>query len=63
MQFAHPVVGELTLAYEAMAVPDRPDQVMVVYTAEPGSPSDDALRLLSSWCADSPSTVLAPPST
>ena len=53
MQFAHPVVGELTLAYEALAVPDRPDQLMIVYTAEPGSPSDVALRLLSSWHADS----------
>ncbi len=62
MQFAHPVVGDLTLAYEALAVPDRPDQVLVVYTAEPGSPSEDALRLLSSWY-ESRSAVSAPPGT
>lgn len=49
MLFAHPVVGELSLAYEALAIPDRPDQTMVVYTAEPGSASDEALRLLASW--------------
>jgi transcriptional regulator with XRE-family HTH domain len=42
----HPVVGELALHYETMLLPSDPDQILVTYTAEPGSPSADALRLL-----------------
>jgi transcriptional regulator with XRE-family HTH domain len=45
----HPVVGELTLGYEAMALPDAPDRSLVTYTAQPGSPDETALRLLASW--------------
>jgi hypothetical protein len=45
----HPVVGELTLGYEAMALPDAPDRSLVAYTAQPGSPDETALRLLASW--------------
>ncbi|WP_426593478.1 helix-turn-helix transcriptional regulator [Cellulomonas sp. McL0617] len=51
-RFHHPVVGELTLAYEELAVTAAPGQVLLVYTAEPGSPSADRLRLLASWAAD-----------
>jgi transcriptional regulator with XRE-family HTH domain len=51
--FHHPVVGDLSLAYEALAVPDAPDQVLVTYTAEPGSAAGTALRLLASWTAHS----------
>jgi transcriptional regulator with XRE-family HTH domain len=53
MHLAHPIVGELALAYEALAVPDRPDQLIIVYTAQPGSPSEERLRRLSNWNADS----------
>jgi transcriptional regulator with XRE-family HTH domain len=52
MHFHHPVVGEFSLAYEAFAVPDAPDQTMVTYTAQPGSPAYTALRLLATWHAD-----------
>ncbi|GAA5141083.1 helix-turn-helix transcriptional regulator [Nocardioides marinquilinus] len=48
-RYHHPVVGDLTVAYEALAVPDAADQVLFVYTVEPGSPSEEALRLLASW--------------
>ena len=41
----HPVVGELELAYEILEIPDR-GQRLVIYTALPGSPSLEALRLL-----------------
>jgi transcriptional regulator with XRE-family HTH domain len=41
----HPVVGWLDLDCEALHDPDR-DQWVVLYTAPPGSPSHDALRLL-----------------
>lgn len=53
-RFHHPVVGELTLAYEEFAITAEPGHVMLVYTAEPGSPSADRLRLLASWAAEQP---------
>jgi transcriptional regulator with XRE-family HTH domain len=59
-RFRHPVVGELTLAYEELAVTAEPGQVLMVYTAEPGSPSADRLRLLASWAADHPSADTSP---
>ncbi len=57
-RFHHPVAGELTLAYEELALTAEPGRVMLIYTAEPGSPSAERLRLLASWsasaAADSP---------
>jgi transcriptional regulator with XRE-family HTH domain len=47
----HPVVGELTLAYEAMDLSADTGLTLHVYTAEPASPSADALGLLASWAA------------
>ncbi|GAA1713285.1 helix-turn-helix transcriptional regulator [Streptomyces yatensis] len=47
----HPVVGELTLRHETLALPADPDQAVCVYTAEPGSASAEALALLASWSA------------
>ena len=47
----HPVVGDLDLAYEAMEFPSDPGLTLLVYTAEPASRSQDALRLLASWAA------------
>ncbi|MER6669763.1 helix-turn-helix transcriptional regulator [Amycolatopsis japonica] len=48
----NPIVGELRLRYETLRLPDDPDQALVIYTAEPGSESDRALRLLASWVTD-----------
>jgi transcriptional regulator with XRE-family HTH domain len=56
-RFRHPVVGELTMAYEELAITAEPGQVLMVYTAEPGSPSAERLRLLASWAADPSSTA------
>lgn len=50
-RFVHPVVGELTLAYEELAITADPGAVLMIYTAEPGSPSAERLRLLASWAA------------
>jgi hypothetical protein len=41
----HPQVGRIDVICEVLVVPER-DQRVVLYTAEPGSPSDQALRLL-----------------
>jgi transcriptional regulator with XRE-family HTH domain len=51
-RFHHPVVGELTLAYEEFAITAEPGHILLVYTAEPGSPSAERLRLLASWTAE-----------
>ena len=56
-RFNHPVVGEVTLAYEELAITAEPGQVLMIYTAEPGSPSAERLRLLASWTADHPIPV------
>jgi len=47
----HPVVGDLELAFESFPLAADPSQGLLTYTAEPGSPSQDALRLLASWAA------------
>jgi transcriptional regulator with XRE-family HTH domain len=50
-RFRHSVVGELTVSYEAMELVADPGLTMFVYTAEPGSKSEEALNLLGSWTA------------
>ena len=47
----HPVVGDLHLAFEAMDLPADAGLSLIVYSAEPGSASADALNLLASWTA------------
>jgi len=49
--FHHPVVGELSFAYEAVEMNSEPGLTLTFYTAEPGSPSEEALNLLASWAA------------
>ena len=47
----HPLVGDLTLAYERLELPADPGLALVTYSAEPGSASDKALGELSKWAA------------
>jgi hypothetical protein len=47
----HPVVGDLDLPFESFPLAADPSQNLLTYTAEPGSPSQDALNLLASWAA------------
>lgn len=51
-RYRHPVVGEFSLKYEAFALPDAPDLAFVCQVADPGSPDEEALRLLASWTAE-----------
>ncbi|WP_369386880.1 helix-turn-helix transcriptional regulator [Streptomyces sp. CG1] len=44
--FQHPLVGPVTVNCDALDLTDR-DQQVVIYTAVPGSSSEEALRLLS----------------
>lgn len=50
-RFQHPVVGEVVLAYEELAITADPGHILMIYTAEPGSPSAERLKLLASWAA------------
>ena len=45
----HPVVGDLSLDYEALDLPGDAGQRILVYSAEPASRSQEALDLLASW--------------
>ena len=47
--FHHPIVGDLTVGFESLYVGDNLDLNFVTYTAEPNSPSAEALGLLASW--------------
>jgi transcriptional regulator with XRE-family HTH domain len=49
----HPVVGELTLAYESLDLVTDSGLRLNAYTAEPGSTTQEALNLLASWTATS----------
>jgi hypothetical protein len=48
-RFRHPLVGELTLTYENLALPADPGLAVVAYSAEPGSRSEEALAELGGW--------------
>ncbi|WP_136709141.1 helix-turn-helix transcriptional regulator [Agromyces sp. H66] len=45
----HPVVGDLTVEYETLTLPGDGDTTLFLYSTEPNSPSDRALRVLASW--------------
>ncbi|WP_017570539.1 helix-turn-helix transcriptional regulator [Nocardiopsis halotolerans] len=45
-RFVHPMVGELTLDWDAYPLPGAPGPVLVAYTAEPGTGDAERLQLL-----------------
>jgi transcriptional regulator with XRE-family HTH domain len=57
-RFHHAVVGDLVLAYEGLELTGDPGQTLITFTAEPGSPSQQALTFLASW-AGSPHPTTA----
>ncbi|GAA2345712.1 helix-turn-helix domain-containing protein [Streptomyces kunmingensis] len=50
--YRHPLVGDLTLDCDTWSRADDSGQRLMVLTAETGSPSHDALRILTAWTAD-----------
>jgi transcriptional regulator with XRE-family HTH domain len=50
----HPLVGDLTLDFEAFDLPGDTGQRLNVYLAPPDGPSADALTMLASWTARAP---------
>jgi transcriptional regulator with XRE-family HTH domain len=58
----HPVVGDLHLVYDVMELPADPGLALIAFSAEAGSPDDDALKLLASWAAThNPADALTTP--
>lgn len=49
--FHHPVVGELSLSLTRLDLPADDGLTIFTYTAQPGSRSEEALKLLGSWAA------------
>ncbi|MQY05985.1 helix-turn-helix transcriptional regulator [Actinomadura macrotermitis] len=45
-RFRHPIAGDLTLDYETFQVPGAAHHLLVIYTAPPGSPAEEALAFL-----------------
>ena len=61
-QFRHPAVGLLELVYHTLDLPseDRGKLALTIYTAEPGTPSEDGLKLLASWAATNTASTPEP---
>ncbi|WP_410611276.1 helix-turn-helix transcriptional regulator [Amycolatopsis sp. lyj-109] len=55
--FRHPDVGEFTLGFQSMRLPDTQGQNVVVYHAEPDTPEYDAMVLLDMAASEPPATV------
>jgi hypothetical protein len=50
-RFHHPAVGEMELVHESLDLSGDPGLSLTVYSADPGTPAADALKLLASWAA------------
>jgi transcriptional regulator with XRE-family HTH domain len=50
--YRHPLVGDLTLDCDTWDSPDGSGQRLMIVSAEPGTPSHDRLRILTSWNAE-----------
>ncbi|MFD2419767.1 helix-turn-helix transcriptional regulator [Amycolatopsis pigmentata] len=56
----HPDAGLLEFGVEIVSAPHLPEQHLVVYTVEPGSPTARVLPILASWATDA-TTPVSPP--
>ncbi|MFI2410338.1 helix-turn-helix transcriptional regulator [Streptomyces sp. NPDC018947] len=59
-RFHHHAVGDLTLAYEGLETAAEPGLTLTIHTAEPGSSSEEGLRLLATWAATQDADVTRP---
>ncbi len=50
----HPAVGDLEFSYQAMDLPANPEWFLFAYTAEPGSPTEERMKLLGSLAVTAP---------
>ncbi|GAB2889495.1 helix-turn-helix transcriptional regulator [Streptomyces deserti] len=50
-RFHHPAVGEMELVHESLDLPGGQGLSITVYSADPGTPAADTLKLLASWAA------------
>jgi transcriptional regulator with XRE-family HTH domain len=50
----HPLVGDVTLDFEALELPGDEGQRLNIYTAPPNSPAAEALTLLAGWTLPQP---------
>ncbi|WP_121434559.1 helix-turn-helix domain-containing protein [Actinomadura pelletieri] len=62
-EYRHPLVGRLTLTDEMLHLPDDQGQRVVIYHAEEGSPSAEALRLLADMAAEDLRRETKPPAS
>jgi transcriptional regulator with XRE-family HTH domain len=53
-RFHHPAVGDVALDYQSFLVPGPARHVLVIYSAAPGSPAEQALNFLGSFTAPHP---------
>ncbi|MFG2781358.1 helix-turn-helix transcriptional regulator [Streptomyces prunicolor] len=64
-RLVHPEVGRLEMTFRSLdlPLPQRAVHDLIIYTAEPGTPSEDRLKLLASWTAPqaSPTEPIRPP--
>ncbi|MFH8370537.1 helix-turn-helix transcriptional regulator [Streptomyces sp. NPDC018031] len=60
-RYHHPLVGELSFAYESFQAPGDAEQTLCVYNVEPSSGTAQALRLLTSWTAPQPAAASEEP--
>ncbi|MFF3562546.1 helix-turn-helix domain-containing protein [Streptomyces sp. NPDC002574] len=52
--FRHPVAGAMTLDFQSLVLGDEPDRTVFVYSAQPDTPSYEALRFLATWSSSAP---------
>ncbi|MGO4805218.1 helix-turn-helix transcriptional regulator [Arthrobacter sp. 2MCAF15] len=50
-RFHHPIVGDLEFLFEGTELMADPGWTLLIYTAEPGTPTAERVRLLASWAA------------
>jgi hypothetical protein len=55
----HPVVGRMDLTYEMLSPAADDDVSILTYSAEPGTPADDAMHLLELWARDESASSLS----